>query len=353
MTSKERVLSAIARRPQDRTPVDFAGTADTIRMLEEHFGCSGYDAVLGVLGVDVRTVKPCYVGPERPHRPDGTFRDIYGSWRRAVRFAQGIYEETVEAPLAEATTVQEIEAFPMPRVEWFDFSGIARQCEAYADYAVVAGGTRNDLDVRGWSTFQTPTYLRPMEQLFEDFYTRPELAHALFRRFTDFFLAFYEALFASADGGIDLFVILDDYGGQHGPLISPELWREFVRPYLKEGIELAGSFGAKVMLHSCGSVRGLIPEFLELGVDVLDPIQVQAAGMEPVELGTEFADELSFHGSIDIQRTLPFGTPEDVRAELASRKKALGARNGLILAPCHNIQPDTPIANILALYELV
>ncbi len=352
MTSKERVLRAIDRELQDRTPVDFAGTADTVGKLEAHFDCSGYDSVLEHLGVDFRTVKPRYVGPELPRRADGSYRDVYGAWRRTVRFASGSYEEVVESPLAQAETVEEIRAFPMPRAEWFDFSDIAHQCEQYAQFAVLAGGTRNDLDIRGYSTFQTPTYLRPMEQLFQDLYTRPQLAQALFERFADFFLAFYEQLFQAARGGIDLFVVLDDYGGQQGPLVSRELWREFVRPHLKPGIDLAKSFGARVMLHSCGSVRALIPEFLELGVEVLDPIQVQAAGMAPGELAEEFGERLSFHGSIDVQHTLPFGTPEDVRAEVAQRVATLGRNHGFILAPSHNIQPDTPVANVLALYGL-
>ena len=106
------------------------------------------------------------------------------------------------------------------------------------------------------------------------------------------------------------------------------------------------------MLHSCGSVRSFIPEFLRLGVDVLDPIQVQAAGMVPEELAEEFGDTLTFHGAIDIQQTLPFGTPEDVRAEVADRQATLGRYHGFILAPCHNILPDTPVANILSLYDL-
>jgi uroporphyrinogen decarboxylase len=240
----------------------------------------------------------------------------------------------------------------MPRVEWFDFTDIPRQCERYRDYAVLSGGTRNDLDIRGYSTFQMPTYLRPMEQLFRDLYLAPDLAHALFQRFADFFLAFYERLFQAARGGIDIFVVLDDYGGQQGPLIRKEAWRDFVRPYLAPGIALAKSHGLAVMLHSCGSVRALIPEFLELGVDILDPIQVQAAGMDPEALAEEFGDRLTFHGSIDIQRTLPFGTPADVRAEVAQRQATLGRRHGFILGPCHNIQPDTPLANILTLYGL-
>jgi len=352
VTSKERVLRAVVREPQDRTPVDFAATDDTIRLLEGHFGVTGYDAVLTSLGIDLRTVKPPYVGPRRAERADGSFQDVFGAWRRRVPAGGASYDEVVESPLAGVTSVSEIRAFPMPRVEWFDFTDIPRQCERYTDYAVLSGGTRNDLDIRGYSTFQMPTYLRPMEQLFRDLYLAPDLAHALFQRFADFSLAFYERLFQAARGGIDIFVVLDDYGGQHGPLIRREAWRDFVRPYLAPGIALAKSHGLAVMLHSCGSVRALIAEFLELGVDILDPIQVQAAGMEPKALAEEFGDRLTFHGSIDIQRTLPFGTPADVRAEVAQRKATLGRRHGLILGPCHNIQPDTPLANILALYDL-
>jgi len=106
------------------------------------------------------------------------------------------------------------------------------------------------------------------------------------------------------------------------------------------------------MLHSCGAVRKLIPDFIALGVDVLDPIQVGAQGMEPAALKREFGHQLAFHGAIDVQSTLPFGTAEDVRREVADRVATLGAGGGYVLAPTHNIQPDTPLENVLAMYDV-
>jgi uroporphyrinogen decarboxylase len=133
--------------------------------------------------------------------------------------------------------------------------------------------------------------------------------------------------------------------------MSSALWRTFIADNLAKIADIAHRHGAKFMLHSCGGVRDLIPDLIDVGVDVLDPIQTQAKGMDPDELKAEFGDVLSFHGAIDTQTTLPFGSADDVRAEVAHRIEVMGESGGYILAPTHNIQPDTPLENILAMYE--
>jgi uroporphyrinogen decarboxylase len=129
------------------------------------------------------------------------------------------------------------------------------------------------------------------------------------------------------------------------------MWREFAAPYLKRLADICHSAGVAFMLHSCGAVRELIPDFISIGVDVLDPIQTMAAGMEPAGLKRDFGDRIAFHGGLDTQSTLPFGSPQEVRAEVRNRVGTLGKGGGYIIAPSHNIQPDTPVENILAMYE--
>jgi uroporphyrinogen decarboxylase len=157
----------------------------------------------------------------------------------------------------------------------------------------------------------------------------------------------------TTNGQIDILWIGDDYGTQNGLLMSPEKWRKLFFPKLKEMCSLGHKYSVKVMLHSCGSTRPLWPGLIEAGVDIYQTVQPEARDMNPAELKAEFGDRISLHGTISIQKTLPFGTPEDVAAEVRQRIETVGADGGLIVAPAHNIQPDTPVENLLALYEAV
>ena len=135
-------------------------------------------------------------------------------------------------------------------------------------------------------------------------------------------------------------------------MISAEMFRRYFAPRLKEFATQAKSYGMKVMLHSCGGVRELIPDIIDIGVDILNPVQTNAKGMIPEELKAEFGDKLCFHGGIDIQHTLPFGTVEDVEKEVKDRIRVLGKDGGYILVSTHNIQTDTPIENIMKMYQV-
>ncbi len=154
----------------------------------------------------------------------------------------------------------------------------------------------------------------------------------------------------SADGKIDIFWIGDDYGTQNGLLISPQKWRELFFDKLKIMCDLGHTYGAKVMLHSCGSTRPIWQDLIEAGVDIYDTVQPEAANMDPGELKGEFGDRICFHGAISTQKTLPFGSVKDVAAEVKLRIETVGKDGGYIIAPAHNIQPDTPLENILAMY---
>jgi uroporphyrinogen decarboxylase len=151
----------------------------------------------------------------------------------------------------------------------------------------------------------------------------------------------------------DIYFIADDVGVQDKLMISPRMFHKFVKPSLQRFIAQAKEYGQRVMYHTCGAVRPLIPDFIEMGVDILNPIQVSAKGMEPAGLKRDFGDALCFHGALDIQTVLSQGTPDQVRAEVARLCQVLGQGGGFILAPTNNIMPETPIENILALYEAV
>ena len=174
---------------------------------------------------------------------------------------------------------------------------------------------------------------------------------AIFDHLSDFFFEYTKRLLEAGKGRIDIAWYGDDYGCQTGLTISPQTYKKLLKPRWKRHIELAHSFGAVVMLHSCGSTRKLIPDLIETGFDILDTVQPEAADMNPAELKRKFGDRLSFHGMISVQQVLPHGTTEDVRREVKERMEVMKPGGGYIMAPTHCIQPDTPVENILAMYE--
>ena len=190
-----------------------------------------------------------------------------------------------------------------------------------------------------------------MENVLLDMIERPDMAHYLIEKFTAFYCEDINRALEATNRGFDIYCEWSDFGTQRGLLISTRLFREFLAPYLKRMIDLCHSAGVKFMLHSCGAIRDLIDDFIALGVDILDPIQVAARGMEPAGLKRAFGERLAFHGGICTQRTLPFATPQDVRGEVLNRIATLGAGGGYILASSHDISADTPPANVVAMYD--
>ena len=159
-------------------------------------------------------------------------------------------------------------------------------------------------------------------------------------------------MFETCDGLIDVAQVTDDLGTQTGPLISLEIYREFYAPHHQSFIELCHEFGIKVFHHDDGSIRPFLPDLVEMGIDILNPVQWTCTDMDMTDLKRDFGNRICFHGAVDNQRALPFGTTEEVRAEVRHCIDALSSDGtGYILAPCHNIQPNTPIENILAMFD--
>jgi uroporphyrinogen decarboxylase len=194
-------------------------------------------------------------------------------------------------------------------------------------------------------------YLRGVEQIMLDLALNPEIVDCINEHITAYFLEFNRRIFESAKGGIEIFMMGDDFGTQTGPMLSVEMWKRFYEPGFRKYIELAHRHGIKVMHHTCGSVRPLIPHFIEAGLDILQSLQPRAAGMDLRELKREFGRDLVFQGGLDIQQTLPRGSPAEVKREVRDRLDAAKAGGGYILCTAHNIQADTPVENIVALFE--
>jgi len=347
VTHRERVLTALGHEEGDRCPCDYLGTPEVDELLKEHFATDDMDVVLERLGTDIRIVEPAYVGPELATWDDGRFMNYWGQIRKPIKNEAGTYNESVEFPYAAFESVGDVEKFRWPKVEWFDFSQMVEQCEKYEDYAIVYGSPGNMDLINGTA------YGRGVERVIFDIATDDPIGLACREKRFECCYQMSEKALAAANGRIDILWIGDDYGTQNGLLISPETWRRLFFPRLKQMCDLGRKYGAKVMLHCCGSTRKIWDGLIEAGVDIYDTIQPEAAGMNPAELKDEFGERICFHGTISTQRTLPFCSADEVCREVRGRIETVGKGGGFIVAPAHNIQPDTPIENILAVYEEV
>ncbi len=353
MNSRERVLAALAHRQPDRVPVDYWATPEVDALLIKHFGLQTRDQLLDQLDVDLRIIPgPAYIGPPLARQSDGTEEDIWGVPRIEKTYGEpqqrGTYKEVTTPPLAAATTVRDILEYPKwPKAEWFGYGDIARQCRQHPGRAIVFVGDR----LNRTSLLKAAMYLRGTAEILLDLVESPAIAEALFDKIAEFYSEYNRRVFKAAQGGIDIFMSGDDFGTQSGLFVRHETWKRFFAPGLRRYWATAKNYGVKVMHHSCGSIKPLIPDMIEMGLDILNPIQPGAADMAPRDLKARFGERLAFHGGIDIQRTLPFGSAADVRAEVRDRMEALAPGGGFIICTAHNIQLDTPLENILALFE--
>jgi uroporphyrinogen decarboxylase len=274
---------------------------------------------------------------------DGSWEDIWGVRRKRVSVSTGIYDEVCYSPLTEATTVEQVAAHRWPSPDWFDYSDVASQCERYAAYARVGGG---------WGAVFGDTYrLQGMETFLVNMALRPEVVRAMVEQVERFYAGVNERIFDAARGQLEIYYFGNDFGTQRGLLFSPDMFREFFAPSMTRLVRQAKERGMAVMFHSCGAVSDLIPDFIAAGVDILDPVQARAKGMDPLQLKAQFGDKLCFHGGIDTQELLPFGSAQEVRERVRQIVEAVGAGGGYVLAPDQLLQGDVPIENILALYS--
>ncbi|MEM2904125.1 MAG: uroporphyrinogen decarboxylase family protein [Candidatus Bathyarchaeia archaeon] len=343
MDSRERMLAAINHERPDRVPTDIWATAEVWTKLKERFG---HDAdILSLLHIDgMASVGPKYAGPTLPPVGEGETIDYWGIRTRRMNYGTGAYDEVSYYPLSEARSIADLDRYRWPRADWFDYSEMRSTAEAARRRQVVMCGYM--------AIFFQHNKLRGLKASLIDPFVRPEFTRYLLERVSEFLYEQHRRMFEACDGLVDVTQVTDDFGTQVGPMISLKVFREFYRPHMESFIDLAHSFGVKVFHHDDGAIRQFIPDLVEMGVDILNPVQWTCPGMELEGLKRDFGRKLCFHGGMDNQRILPFGTPEEVRAEVRRCIDTLASdRTGYILAPCHNLQPITPTENILAMYD--
>jgi uroporphyrinogen decarboxylase len=367
MTSRERVLCALNHEEPDRVPIFFGtsgvttmlapayerlkdrlGVKSETRVLSRVFQYALIDEeVLARFGSDGRPLLPRPTPSVLRHEiSDRAFVDEWGiTWEMKPG---SLYFETTISPLQNITS-DDIDSYPWPDLTHPDrFKGMAAEARALHEdtpYAVVA--------LSGTAPFEQIGLLRGLATWLLDLAANPEFAQALMRKVTDLMLAGVERHLDEVGAYIDVLVMGDDLGTQSFTLISPEMYRRLIKPFHAELIAaIKRKTSAKIFFHTDGNIYALIGDFIDIGVDLLNPVQVSAGDMgDTARLKREFGHNISFCGAIDTHRILPTGTPDDVRREVRRRIKDLGPGGGYILASVHCLQPDVPLENIYVMFE--
>jgi len=342
MNSKERVLAALNHQITDRIPISRCHgfwTPETRQALMTRFKLRREETLDALLKFDVQWLEPVYRGPDLGQGNEGRPTSIWG-------LAEGVYtySEQFPRPLANIQTVNQIESYHWPKVDWFDFSTVNRCANQFREYALAAPVS--------WSPiFSRIADLCGFESALMLLHTNPIFIEAMVEKITEFNCSFYSNLLDAASGLIDILLVGDDPAGQDRMLMKPDIWRRYFKPSLKRIFEIAKSRGVLVMYHICGNCRVIIPDLIEIGMDILMPLQISAKEMDPVELKQEFGRDISFWGGVDVQQFLPNANPEQVRQEVRRLIDILGKDGGYVLSSSHNLLPDVPLDNILAMYD--
>ena len=337
MTSKERWLAVLQREKPDRMPMDYWATQEANEKLIRYLGVSDLDEVFEKLHIDKPySVYPDYTGPVLQANTD-----IYGCRYSNIEYKGGVYSECVFHPLADYETVDEIESnYTWPTADWFDYSSIKKQLKGKEHRPIQGGGSE---------PFLTYTMLRGDEQAFMDLILNPDIVHYCLDKLFSYAYENTSRIYEAIPGKVDFSYISEDLGSGTGLLMSLEHIKEFLIPRMKRMMDLSHSAGVYVFTHSDGAVKPVIPLLIDAGTDVLNPIQWKCVGMERESLKKDFGGKLIFHGGVDNQYTLAFGSVEEVRREVRENIEIFG--DEYIMAPCHNIQAISPPENIAAMYE--
>jgi uroporphyrinogen decarboxylase len=380
MNSNERLLTSLAHKEPDRIPFDLGGTLITgininaHRRLRRALGLPGEPEVLDRvtqmaetgddvrerLGVDVKSVRPRSpsrsglardLGVEGEH--DRLIDEFGMGWQMPA--AGGHYYDLYLSPLAGVTTVREIERYPWPDpLDPGRFTGFRERADA-----VVHGEGRGFVAERMSSgMWEHAMWLRGYEQFYADMVLQPELVHAIMSKELELKMAYWGRVIELLEGHTVIISEADDLGGQDGLLVSLEMYKELIWPYHKRLFEfLKGKArnGTKVLIffHNDGAIFETIPLLVEIGVDIMNPWQVNCRGMgDTAKFKREWGKDLTiWGGSCDTQRVLPFGTPQEVRDETRRRIEDLAPGGGFVFAPIHVIQGGVPPENIMAWWE--
>lgn len=368
MTPRERLNTALDHKEPDRVPIDMGGIVTGItkvahQNLRDYLDIPGEEIVIDMiqqlvkpeeevlerLGVDTRYV---YLTGSRDHNVDDFEKQEYvDEWgvkrRRAELKTGGAYYDIIESPF-ENFTLEDLKRHQWPDpYEGGRFEGLGeqvRRLREQTDYAILINAIG--------SVFEFTWYTRGFARFLMDLMIDQDAVCYLMDRMLEFQMGLFDQILTEAGEYVDVVMTGDDLSNQNAPTVSPELYRELVKPRQRKLCELIKSkTDAKIFYHSCGSTRDFVKDLADIGVDILNPVQVAANRMDTKELKREFGDYMSFWGAIDTQYVLPFGSPDEVREEVKRRIDDLAPGGGYVLNSVHNIQSDVPPENVIAMFE--
>ncbi len=368
MEHLERVLKAVNKKEPDRVPIDLGGVISGITKvaydnLLKHLRFARieskiWDAMQGLVdidervldrfGVDIRHIRPNLPKEEEVKRGEGWIVNEFGLTLR--KQYHGYYYEFVEekAPLYNARTIDDIERYKDPQPNEGRFRGLSKKAKQIQEK-----GFAVTVDTFLGGVLELAVWLRGFNKFYYDIVGNPEFTNALLDKTLEINKRFWQAYMDEVGEHATIVLLADDYGHQNGLLMSPALWRKIIKPRLKEFIADVHMHAksAKIQFHSCGSVEPLIEDFVEVGIDILNPIQPKAKDMDSSHLIQKYDKKICYHGGIDVQHVLPNGTTKDVEEEIRKRMRDLAPGGGYIFAAAHNIQPDVPPRNIEVMFR--
>ncbi len=366
MNAKQRVAATLSHTQPDRVPLDIGGINNSTMHhliqteLKQRLGLKDNgteivarnqgvvvpdESLLDYFGADTRCIFVDEVVPWTDNG-DGTLTDMWGV-KQSLN-PDGYYYNMCGHPLADAESIEEIEAYQFPEFHPRMLTGLKEKMERHADKCLILEGFRECL-------FGLPSWLRGIENFYMDLASGDEMCEALLDKVMDYILRMVDYAMEGLDGKgkIDVIKFADDMGTQTSMLLSPDTYREIIKP---RAAKLYGTvkqkYGVKILLHACGAIRPIIGDLIEVGVDALNPVQISAADMEPASLKQEFGDKVTFWGGgIDTQSVLNLASPAEVKKQVAANMAAFKPGGGYIFCQVHNIMPGVPVDNIIAMYE--
>jgi uroporphyrinogen decarboxylase len=354
MTSRDRFLAAVAHTHPDRVPIDYLASPQADKAIKAYYGINTERELLDILGCDFyylccrdisqnESCLPFYRGSRMSVEGDKRVCPFGIVWKRGAYNSKFAVDDAIDNPLKSAQSQKDIVNYKFPKVSEFDFSAFDAEIEANNSRVIIGGF---------WSGILGDCYrMHGFENFLLNIAIKPDMIKALINRMTDFYLELNDSLFSQFKNRLDVWFFGNDFGSQSALLFSPDMLAEFFMPGIKRLCDNAKGYGLKVMMHSCGAISEILPLLIEAGVDIIDPVQVTAAGMEPARLKKEYGDKITFHGGIDTQQLLPFGSVEQVREHSRRTIEIMSASGGYIFAPSQILGSDIPAENIAAMYE--
>jgi uroporphyrinogen decarboxylase len=332
-------MTALRHRVPDLVPAQIRNMPEWERHAA-YFGLATWEELLDSLGNTIVSFVPAY-GEIQPAEHAVSLPQIWGLPEEVY----GTYTDTIARPLAHAETVADVEAYPWPDNSRWDFAGMRARLLTDSTHARMSAG---------WTpVFSRLCELFGMERAMVNLLWNRPVIEAALDRLDAFYTGYFTAMLETCGDQLEILGLGDDFAGNHGLLIAPELWRSLFKPFYAKWLAMGKSRGLVTYMHACGNLIEVLPDLIDSGLDAWQTVQTHLPGQEPQRLKSEFGRHLAFVGAIDTSNVLGRATPEEVKAHVYHQIVALGEGGGYVCAPDHTIMEGTPSANVAALYATI